>query len=167
MALNSSQLAALKAAILADPALAALPISTASAITIADAFNAPATPAQTAWRTELTALDLDEASDISAFDALSAGKRDAWALFLQYAPRDFSRNKNRKVVRDVWGNSTSNTTVAFSIYSAATRPVTRAEQLLGGTGTASEGSGTGTVTAKKLSWQGEVTSNEVEAARSL
>lgn len=164
MDLSSTDLATLKAAILADPVLAALPSGTASAITIAKAFNADVAPVEKAWRSQMPAQDLDEASDITAFDGLSAGKRDAWMLFLAYAPRDFTRNKVRKVVTDIWGASNAANTVAFAIYSAATRNITRAEKLFGGSATATEGSGAGVVTAKRLSREGEITPAQVEAA---
>ena len=112
----------------------------------------------------MQARDIFVASDLTVFDSLSAGKRDAWNLFLNYAPHDFSKNEWRRVIRDVWGQSSSNVTVAFAVYTACTRDITRAEKLLGGNATASEGTGTGVVTAKRLSWSGLLTQDDVNRA---
>lgn len=165
MALENAQLVALKAAILAetDPAFVAWRASGAEGA-MADFLNSPASPAVLVWRNDVSALDLDEASNYAVFDAVVAGKRDAWALFLQYAPRDFTRNKVRKVVEDVWGNSNSASTTAFAIYTAATRAATRAEVILGGAATATEGTGAGAVTARRLSWTGRLSSQDVHDA---
>jgi len=88
-----------------------------------------------------------------------AGKRDAWAMFLRYAPRDMSKGRNRKVVTDVWGTATA-ASVAESVLNAATRKITRGENYLGGSTTV----GTGTVTARNLSWEGSITNDDVVQA---
>jgi hypothetical protein len=103
----------------------------------------------------VAAKTLDEGADYSTFDSVAAGKRDAWSLFLQYARRDMSKNKNRKVVIDVWGNAIA-ASVAESILQASLVLATHAEAYLGG-GSAS----TGTVTAIKRNWTGQVTLDEV------
>lgn len=110
-----------------------------------------------AWGENVASKALDEGADYSTFDSIAAGKRDAWAIFLQYGPRDMSKNKNRKVVTDVWGNATGGST-AEAILQAATLLATHAEAYLGG----NSGS-TGTVTAIKRNWVGVVTLDEVAA----
>lgn len=155
MTLTTQQLATLKTAIQAEPAVAAF-LAAGDDGSIAAYYNGLS--ATTAWMTSVPPRTLDEGADYSAFDTLAAGKRDAWALFLQYAPRDLSKNKNRKVVTDVWGAATA-ASIAESILTAATRKATRAEELFGG----NVGS-TGTVSATKLAWEGTITGSDVAFA---
>lgn len=164
MALNLTQLQALKASIAADPALSALPRSTLSAVQIAIAYNADASPVEKAWISSASRQQLDSDADYSNFDSVVAGKRAAWDLFLAGTPRNMKENKARKLIEDVWGASNATNTNAFKILTACSRNITRAEALLGGSTTDSSGSGAGTVTAKKLSWEGAITSDDVEAA---
>ena len=98
---------------------------------IAAAMSADAAPAQLAWRTAVPAGDSDDAPDMSTFDALTAGKRDSWALFLGQSTRDFTRNKARKWVTDVWGNATAASN-AEAILLAGTENAKRVEAVLGG-----------------------------------
>lgn len=167
MPLTNSQLQTLKADIDAntDPTFVTYRTAGATGL-MADWYNAPQSPAETAWMSAADRRTIDSAPSYAAFDSIVAGKRDAWSLFLDGAPRDFTTNKARKVVTDVWGASSSNSTEAFAIYSAVTRNITRAEKLLGGTNTATEGSGTGTVTAKRLNWEGSISSEDVIRALS-
>jgi hypothetical protein len=157
--MTPAQLATLKAAILADPALAAISNGPGTDYpAIAAAFNADATPTTLAWRTGVPASDSDDAPDMSTFDALTAGKRDSWALFLGQPQRDFSRNKVRKWITDIWGNATAGTN-AEAILLAGTEKASRAEVLFGGATKT-----TGTVSALDRVWQGEVTITDVNQA---
>jgi hypothetical protein len=154
MALTTAQLTTLKAAILAEPSLATA-VSIRNDAEIDTWCNADST--QDAWMTAVDKRTLFEAMDVTKFDGLTAGKRDAWRLLLDNVPIDFTRNKNRKAVTDIWGN-TDNSPVLASLV----RKATNAEKALGGTG-ATEG----TVTAWKLNWAGTVTRMEVSAALNL
>lgn len=83
-----------------------------------------------AWNSAMTRQLLFEAMNIAQFDTLSAGKRDAWILFLDQAslqPHDFGRNQSRKAVVDVWSAAQ-----ATSILGACTRKATRCELIYGG-----------------------------------
>lgn len=156
--LTQSQLAALKAAILADPALAALTSGPGTDYpAIAAAMNADASPVTLAWRTSVPAADSDDAPDYSTFDSLAAGKRDSWALFLAQPSRDYTRNKVRKWITDVWGNAVANSN-SEAILKAGTENASRAEVVIGGNTKT-----TGTVTALDRAWQGEVTIEDVNA----
>lgn len=157
MALTTQQSADLAAAIIAEPAVAAF-LATGDDGSIAAYYNAPASPTQLAWLTSVSSRALDEGADYSAFDSVAAGKRDAWALFLQYAPRDMSKNKNRKAVTDVWGNATGGS-ISESILQASTRKATRVEVLFGG-----NVASTGAVSALKLNWEGRITDIDVAQA---
>jgi len=145
MAFTNEQIVLLKAAILANP-------TQANNVAIGD-YEAVAKwlnneTNDLAW-TDADIRSVDDAPDYSTFDALSAGKRDSWARFLGFG-RDFSRNKVRKWITDVWGNATAGTN-AEAILLAGTRNITRAEKIIGGNSAT-----TGTVTAIKPNWTGTV-----------
>lgn len=114
--------------------------------------NGPST--QDAWNPEMTGKLLFEASDVAKFDNLTAGKRDAWRMMLDFQPLNFSRNKLRKAVIDVWG-----TTDSVAVLQSCTRKATNGEKYLGGT-SATEN----TVTAWKLSVPGNISMNEISTA---
>ncbi len=116
-------------------------------------YNAPTTTK--AWREAVPAQTVFEAMNLTNFDALSAGKRDAWRLMLDFAPLDFSRNKIRKAVSDVWAVAADRD----AILNAATEFATRFELVFGGT-PATEG----TVTALKRALLGPVSLSDVSNA---
>ncbi len=104
-----------------------------------------------AWQPAMTNRLLFEAGDVTKFDGLFAGKRDSWKLLLEFAPIDFARNKMRKAVTDIWGNTDS-----VAVLQACTRKATNAEKYLGGN-SATEN----TVTAFKLNWTGVLSHSEI------
>lgn len=163
MPLSNARLATLKAAILAetDPVFVALRDGQATPA-MADWYNEAASPAELAWGIAVDRRTIDEAATYTSFDSLAAGKRDLWRLFLDGAPRDMGRNKNRNVVTDVWGSATASS-IAEAVLQASTRNISRAEKLLGGTTTAT----TGTVTAKRLAWEGPLQPGDVVDALAL
>lgn len=99
-----------------------------------------------AWTPEMTVSDLFQAMDVTKFDNLTAGKRDAWRLLLDFAPLDCARNANRKAILDIWG-----TTDSVAVLNSCVRKATNAEKYIGGTSAT-----TNTVTALKLNWFGEL-----------
>lgn len=117
-------------------------------------LSAKATPTIKAWRAEVPAKDLDEGADYAAFDSVQAGKRDAWQMFLVYAPRDMSKQKVRKVVTDVWGNATGGS-IAESVLNGCTENANVAEVAIGGTTAA-----TGTVSALRRDFVGSVSQSD-------
>jgi hypothetical protein len=119
---------------------------------IAAYYNAAS--ATDAWVSSMAGTALFEATDVTKFDGLTAGKRDAWRLMLDFAPIDATRQKQRKAVQDVWGNTDS-----VAVLQACTRKATRAEAVLGG-GSAT----TNTVTALKLNWEGTLSVDDVSRA---
>jgi hypothetical protein len=149
--LTSAQMTTIRAAIFASTDQAV--IDARAGATRHDAFIETwlnGDSAQDAWMTSVDKKALFEAMDVSKFDTVAAGKRDAWRLLLDFAPIDFTRNKSRKAVEDVWGAD------ATAILTAVVRKATRAEQALGGTDATSS-----TVTAWKLNWFGMVSRSEV------
>ena len=156
MALNTQETAALKAAIAAETNATFRDYRTEGATGLmAEWYNANFSPATLAWRTNVPPEDSDEAPSYSAFDTLQQGKRDSWVVFLKF-PRNFTKNKVRRWVVDVWGDATQNSNAA-AILDAGTRRITRAENALGGTTTATQG----VVTARVLTWEGPLTNEDV------
>lgn len=117
--------------------------------------NATAT---NAWRKDVTSRDLFEAMDVTKFDALTAGKRDAWRLMLDFQPIDFTRSKNRRAVTDVWG-----ATDGAPILTDCTRRTSRVELYLTADIPANQ-STTGGVVGLNLTWHGPITLNELSMA---
>lgn len=116
---------------------------------LADWCNAAS--AADAWHPALSIRLLFEATSVSKFDNLSAGKRDAWRLMLDAAPLDCARNKMRNAVTDIWGATDS-----VAVLQACTRKATNAENIFGGN-SATEN----TVTALKLNWFGLLSHPEI------
>ncbi len=107
-----------------------------------------------AWNGAVGSREMFEAMNITKFDNLAAGKRDAWRVLLDFAPIDFTRQKMRKAVEDVWG-----TADGVAVLQAFVRKATQAEKYLGGTDAT-----TNTVTAKKLNFTGSVSLDDVSNA---
>ena len=104
-----------------------------------------------AWKSSMPARDLFEATDVTKFDNLTAGKRESWSRLERFAPIDFSRNKMRAAVKDVWG-----VTDAPVVMANCTRTATNAEAYLGGKSATESG-----VTALKLNWTGTLSHPEI------
>lgn len=152
MSLSPTQLADLKAAIIADPV--AGPMRAAGdSFSLLAWCNAAADPVQLAWSVAVPAQVSDEAATYTLFDTLVGGKRDSWALFLNF-PRSFARNKIRNWVVDVWGAAIA-ASVAEGILQAGTENATNAQVKLGGTSKT-----TGTVTALDRNFTAKVTAAE-------
>ncbi len=156
--LTNGQNNALKAAIQneTDPVFVTYRTEGATGL-MAEWFNQILTPNVRAWTTALI-KDIDEAPSYTTYDTLSQGKRDSWVRFLAF-DRDFSRAKVRRWVVDVWGSATAGSN-AESVLLAGTRNITRGENVLGGTNSSTEG----TVTGRRLSWEGFITNDDVVRA---
>ena len=107
-----------------------------------------------AWNEAMTASDMFAAMDITKFDAVTSGKRDAWRLMLQYAPIDFGKATARKAIADVWGNADG-----VAVLTACVRRARRAELWLGGSVVV-----TNTVSATKLNVPGAISLNDLSDA---
>jgi len=159
--LTDAQLITLKAAILASVDAEIIALRTARNDTeLTIKLNSNVSPVQLAWVSNQLPQDSDAAPDYSLYDSLLAGKRDSWRLFLAY-PRDFTKNKIRKWVTDVWGNATAGSNAEL-VLQAATKSITFFELMFGGTDAT-----TGTVTAKKLNILGPVAMQDVSSALNL
>ena len=155
MALSNARLTSVKNYILAsmDPDV----ISARTDATRNDGFlwnwlNSPS--AVVAWAENVNSRTLFEAMDVTKFDGLTAGKREAWRMMLDFTPLDFGTLKNRKAIQDQWGSADS-----VSILQAVTRFATHFEAAIGGNDAT-----TNTVTAKKLLLTGLISLDDVSAA---
>ena len=127
--MNDTQRDALKAAILADPTLAPLASGpTTDYNGLVAACNASTDT--DAWKTVVNPQDIDDAPNYTQFDTIPAGKRDSWAFMLAF-PRDFTRNKTRKWITDVWGSATAGSN-AEAILQAGIEEATWAQVAIGG-----------------------------------
>lgn len=160
MALTPAQLQTLKTAILAETDPAFVTARTNGQTPLMTAFyNSPTSPAVKAWASMVEPLTSDEATPWTAFDALTAGRRDSWVQFFAF-PRDYSKGAVRKWVTDIWGAASAGSNAATILTDAGQRTITRGEAVLGGTAPAS----TNTVTAIKLVWEGQITDEDISAS---
>lgn len=161
MDLNTSQLQTLAQHIRANTAPAVVAaLSIRDDQSIRDWYNGASTT--DVWSQARSGQDLFDATPITNFDGLSAGKRDAWRLMIERAdvmPADFGRPRNRNAVIDIWPAAQ-----ATSILQACTRKATRAELVFGGASETATVTGGTNVTAMDLAVEGELTLNEVSAA---
>lgn len=148
MPLSQSQLTTLRAFVAASsiPAIVSARAS-GSTFELQKALNDVASPVTKAWDQNVSRATLFDAMNITAYDTLSAGKRDAWALMMDNAPLDFAKNAIRKAVTDIWGTAAD----AQAILNAATENATVAQVAIGGS-TAT----TATVAALKRDFDGVV-----------
>jgi hypothetical protein len=161
--MTPQQLTTLKAAILADanPAVVAA-LAIRNDTELARLYNLPAAPAVAAWLKAATGQQIFEATNITQFDSVSAGKRDVWKLLIERAdlrPIDFGRNQIRNAVIDVWSAQTL--TQRNAICNGLTESATVAEVALGGTVRFSETNG---VSALDRNFAGQVTIDDIGSA---
>lgn len=147
MPLSTAQLPALKAAILADGTLSALPNTSDANITIAAAFNAASSPAYWVWRTAVLESEFTRATSVDGtnwswptYIARSQGERDAWArLFMGgLGGANPSLPNVRQAFVDIFSGA-GGASQRTHLQAVSRRVATRAEQLYA-TGTGSTGS---------------------------
>lgn len=155
--LITAQIATLKTFVFSsnDPAIIAARTAGAT-YDISLLLSATATPTTNAWRVAVPAADLDNAATYTTYDSLTQGKRDEWAIFLAYSPRDMSKVKNRSVVTDVWGAATASS-IAEAILTAGVEPANVAEVAIGGAVRT-----TGTVSALARNYVGSVSQEDAQ-----
>ena len=154
--MTPAQLALVKAAIDADPALAAQPMNSDGAFAIAAALNLLAAPAFIVWKTSVAISEImSNGFRWTDVDGLTAGKARIWQWMTQLGTINPSKPNIRQGIRDCWGIGTAQET---AILPHLKRSATRAEKLLA-TGTGSDAS------PALLTFEGELSYQDVEAAR--
>ena len=114
------------------------------------------TTATKGWLTSVSKAAMDEAPSYTSYDTLATGKHDSWVRLLDVGEgsRDFSKNKVRNWVVDIWGPATASSN-SEAILLAGTEAATNAQNILGGTVKT-----TGTVTATARNYVDLVTTPE-------
>lgn len=191
--MTPEQHAALKAAINANPTWVAFPQTTDGYVALAQALNAPANPAFTVWRTEAPISAILDAINFALYtpnDVVGGSDTDpvlsrkiGWLLTAQTKQMnlqlmlqgrqslDASLSNLRAGLRDAviqvpTGAGGAMTAPGGSsgatVMTVCTRNANRAENLF-----AAPSQTTGTVSAKVLTFEGYITSEDVQAAREL
>lgn len=134
MSMTPAQLTTLKAAIDADPVLAAFPLNSDGAFEISLALNQQASPDFYVWRSQYTRDLLRKAisNGITQLDGLTASKRDS-LLWWAEGDQDFSTTAARAAADDLTG---SQNTLKAAILDGGKRLALRIEKILA-TGTGS------------------------------
>lgn len=138
MALTPEQQTVIAAAIAADQALAAWAVERRDDL-IADAFNAPSSPAFKVWRTSVGKDEITQNGfDWTRLDNLSVGKARVWDAMFDNATRSMNPAKSnvRAGIESVWVGTAADLAVRAAVYVHCKRVVSRAEKLFAtGTGT--------------------------------
>ena len=123
--LTDEQLTALRDDILADPVLAAYPMSPDGAFAIKEAYNLLAVPDFIVWRTAVPVSEIINNGFIwTAVDVLEPGKARIWDWMRESGVINPSKPNVRQGLQDAFGGSQTNITKHLK------RPATRAEKLL-------------------------------------
>lgn len=163
MALTPQQLAALKAHIEADPALAAQPNNSDGAFAIAAALNQPAAPTFVVWKSSL-ALETITSNRFEwvEVDSLSVGKARIWEWMFGNPARSINPSKDnvRAGIMEVWKGTAAKLAVQAAVLAHCKRAASRAEKLFA-TGTGSDAA------PAVMGFEGDVSYQDVREAREL
>lgn len=159
--LTPAQLAILKADILADPVLAAKPMTPDRAFDIAAAYNLPAAPAFTVWRTNVTINEVGKKFSGTELAGLTTGNQSRLQTLAQYLAGGVNPSlpDNRLFFDDVFSGAGGTTTRA-NLLALWKRLATRVEKLYA-TGAGSD------ATPATLVFEGSISYQEVVTAREL
>jgi len=160
MALSVEQMATLKAAIIADPVLAAYPAGSDGAYEIALALNTLADQAFIVWRTNVSVdAIMRNGMDWARVDNLTVGKARIWDWLTRLGTFNASKANIRAGIDAAWVGTAADLAVRATIYTHCKRSATRAEKIFA-TGTGSDASPATMGYEGALSWQ------DVDSARS-
>lgn len=144
--LTSSQLAALRAAILADPVLAAIPQTPDGAFSVAEAFNLVAAPDFWVWRTAVSRSDIYNSVSADAtnwnwttYKNQGVAEQNAWTQMFMGDQANFAQDNVRAGVEAIFAGSAQATLQKNHCLAVGRRKASRAEKLFavgpGSTGT--------------------------------
>jgi hypothetical protein len=161
--LTTAQLAALKAAILADPVLAAFPNNDDGHFGVAAELNKDASPAFFVWRSTVTSLAImQNGFDWSRVDNLTVGKARIWDWMMRTGELNPSLPNVRAGVLAVF-NVAADLATRLAIFQHCQRPASRAEKLFA--------VGPGTTTTEQaigpalMVFEGQLNYQDISAAR--
>lgn len=158
-ALTTAQLATLKAAILADPVLAAQPMTSAGSNVIADAMNLAASPTWTVWKTNVSINAIGDKINGTELAGLSSLNTTRLQMVVMLSPSGVNPSlaDRRQFFDDIFsGAGGTNTRAALLILWK--RTATRVEKLFS-TGTGSDAA------PATLTFEGVLSSADVQLAR--
>ena len=165
--LTTTQLVALKADILADPAFTSIPNNEDGAVTIANAYNLPAALDFWVWRTRVSQEEIvgvttpdNTVWSWTIYIGRSQGERDGWReMFADTGAINFSRLNVRQGLQDIFSGA-GGLAQRTHLLATGRRKSTRAEKLFAaGTGS--------TASPATLSVEGSLSYQDVLTARSL
>jgi hypothetical protein len=160
MALDPAFYPALKADILADPVLSALPNYGEGNQTIAAAYNSPASPSFTVWRSLVTITETGKAFDGAEWAGMTGTNHSRLQTVSQWLPDGYNAGLSdiRAMFDDIWsGAGGANTRTA--LLALWKRLATRAEKLY------AQGTGSNAVPAV-LVFEGALSPQDIQYARS-
>lgn len=162
MSLTNEQALALKASINANPALASLALTAASASEIAAVYNAPAVPPYHVYKTYLEISEImNNGFDWTRVDNATVGKARIWEWMTAQGSINPSKPNVRAGINEAWaGTGAEQVAHRNAINAHLYRPATVAEKLF------TTGVGT-TVAPSLLVVDGELSASDVQAAREL
>jgi len=139
MSLTTSQLAALKAAILADATLNALPPTLDSGYEIAIQLDVLAVPAYIVWRTSVPVDDImRNGMDWARVDNLSVGKARIWDWMTRLGTFNAAKANIRAGIDAAWVGTAADLAVRATVYTHCKRNATRAEKVLKDSGSGTD-----------------------------
>lgn len=159
--MTPQQLAALKAAILADNTLASQPMNSDGAYAIAIELNKSFSPDFIVWKTDVSVDEImRNGMDWARVDNLSVGKARIWDWLGRLGTFNASKLNVRAGIDAAWVGTAADLAVRAAIYVHCKRKATRAEKILA--------TGTGTdVSPATMTFEGELSYQDVEIARSM
>ena len=165
--LSQAQLQALKADILADPALANQPKNADANTLIAAVYNLTASPAYWVWRTAVSRADIYNTLDFegnswnwTTYKNQGIAEQNAWTQIFMGDQANFAQPNVRAGVAAIFTGSGAANAQRDHCLSVGRRQCTRAEKLF------AAGLGT-SVAPSVMTFEGALTYQEVESARDL
>jgi hypothetical protein len=159
MALTPAQLTTLKAAILADPVLAAKPMNSDGDFDIAVAFNSPASPSFTVWKSNVSIEDTGQAFNGTELAGLTTANNTRLQTIAHYLLNGYNASLPdvRQMFNDIFSGAGGTVTRA-NLLVVWKRFATRGEKLYA-TGTGSD------AVPATLVFEGSISPQDVNSAR--
>lgn len=163
MSLTTAQQTALKTYIDSVPEWAVLPNDSGSALTIAQALQAEASPDFIVWRSSVSKDEImQNGFDWVQVDNLTVGKARIWDWMFDNGQKSFNPSKVnvRAGIDEAWKGTSAMLAVRATVYGHCKRKANILEKVLA-TGTGS------TASPATMGYEGAVAYWDVQAARSL
>lgn len=166
MTLTPAQLATLKADILADAELSALPNNSDGNFEIARRYNLAASPAWVIWRTDVSRRDILQSDQFNwtRVDNLSVGKARIWSEIFVDGVINPSKANVRAGIEAVWVGTAADLAVREAVLAVCKIEATRVQKLFS---TGVGNSASPATLQSNLTEAFEVSYQDVGAARDL